>query len=99
LFELNTAKRVGVRHDRGIKASSIMLNAESAERSLVAEPTNVLCDIRQADQHATEIISHVKKLLKRRSEVEAQVFDLNKAIADAMLILSPEAKKRYIAHN
>ena len=52
--------------------------------------------IRQADQHAAEIISHVKKLLKRRSDVEAQEFDLNEAIADTMQILSPEAKKRNV---
>jgi signal transduction histidine kinase len=96
------ALSVSFAHELSQPLASIMLNAESAERSLVAEPTNVdrvrelLCDIRQADQHATEIISHVKKLLKRRSEVEAQVFDLNKAIADAMLILSPEAKKRNV---
>jgi hypothetical protein len=38
----------------------------------------------------------VKKLLKRRSEVEAKEFDLNEAIADAIQILSPEAKKRKV---
>jgi len=38
----------------------------------------------------------VKKLLKRRSEVQAQEFDLNRAIADAVQILSPEAKKRKV---
>ena len=96
------ALSVSFAHELSQPLASIMLNAESAERSLLAEPTNVdqvrelLCDIRQADQHATEIISHVKKLLKRRSEVEAQMFDLNKAIADAMLILSPEAKERNV---
>jgi signal transduction histidine kinase len=96
------ALSVSFAHELSQPLASIMLNAETAERSLLAEPTNVdrvrelLCDIRQANQHATEIISHVKKLLKRRSEVEAQVFDLNTAIADAMLILSPEAKKRNV---
>ena len=96
------ALSVSFAHELSQPLASIMLNAESAERSLLAEPTNVdqvrelLCDIRQADQHATEIISHVMKLLKRRSEVEAQMFDLNKAIADAMLILSPEAKERNV---
>jgi len=89
-------------HELSQPLASIMINAETAERSLVAEPANVdrvselLGDIRQADQHAIEIISHVKKLLKRRSEVEAQELDLNKAIADAMQILSPEAKKRHV---
>ena len=36
----------------------------------------------------------MKNLLKHRSEVEAQEFDLNEAIADAMRILSAEAKRR-----
>jgi signal transduction histidine kinase len=89
-------------HELSQPLASIMLSAETAERSLLAEPKDVnrvrefLRDIRQADQHATDIISHVKKLLKRRSEVEAQEFDLNEAIADTMQILSPEAKKRNV---
>ena len=39
----------------------------------------------------------MKKLLKRRSEVEAREFDLSEAIADAMQILVPEAKTRNVA--
>jgi len=89
-------------HELSQPLLSIMLSAETAERLLGAEPPNVgrakeiLGDIRQADQHATEIISHVKKLLKRRGEVEARELDLNRALADAMQILSPEAKKRNV---
>jgi len=89
-------------HELSQPLLSIMLSAETAERLLCAEPSNVgrakelLGDIRQVDQHATEIISHVKKLLKRRSEVEARELDLNRALADAMQILSPEAKKRNV---
>jgi signal transduction histidine kinase len=96
------ALSVSFAHELSQPLASIMLNAETAERSLLAEPINVdrvrelLCDIRQAGQHAADIISHVKRLLKRRSEVEVQEFDLNEAIADAMQILSPEAKKRNI---
>ena len=89
-------------HELSQPLLSIMLSAETAERLLGAEPPNVgrakeiLGDIRQTDQHATEIISHVKKLLKRRSEVEARELDLNRALADAMQVLSPEAKKRNV---
>jgi signal transduction histidine kinase len=57
----------------------------------------ILGEIRQTDGFANEIISRVKKLLKRRSEVEAREFDLNEAIADAMQILVPEAKMRNVA--
>jgi C4-dicarboxylate-specific signal transduction histidine kinase len=89
-------------HELSQPLPSIMLSAETAERLLGAEPPNVgrakeiLGDIRQADQHATEIISHVKNLLKRRSEVETQEFDLNEAISHAMQVLAPEAKKRNV---
>jgi signal transduction histidine kinase len=89
-------------HELSQPLTAIMLSAEEAGRFLGADPPNVsrakefIDHIRQADQHATEIISHVKKLLKRRSEVEAQELDLNKAIADAIQILSPEAKKRKV---
>jgi signal transduction histidine kinase len=89
-------------HELSQPLTAIMLSAEEAGRLLGTEPPNVsrakeiIGHIWQADQHATEIISHVKKLLKRRSEVEAQEFDLNEAIADAIQILSPEAKKRKV---
>src|SRR6516225_7685915 len=89
-------------HELSQPLTTIMLSADEAGRLLGAVPPNVsrakeiLDQIRHADQHATEIISHVTKLLKRRSEVEAQELDLNTAIADAMQILSPEAKKRNV---
>jgi signal transduction histidine kinase len=89
-------------HELSQPLTAIMLSAEEAGRLLEAEPPNVsrakeiLGHICQVDQHATEIISHVKKLLKRRSEVEAHEFDLNEAIADAIQILSPEVKKREV---
>jgi signal transduction histidine kinase len=89
-------------HELSQPLTAIMLNTEEAGRVLAVEPPNVgrareiLGHIRETHQHATEIISHVKKLLKRRSEVEAQEFDLNKAITDAIQLLSPEAKKRKV---
>jgi signal transduction histidine kinase len=97
------ALSVSFAHELSQPLASIMLNAETAERLLEAEPPNVarakeiLGDIRQTDGHATEIISHVKKLLKRRSDIQAREFDLSEAIADAMQILVPEAKMRNVA--
>jgi C4-dicarboxylate-specific signal transduction histidine kinase len=97
------ALSVSFAHELSQPLASIMLNAETAERLLDADPPNVarlkeiLGDIRQTDGYATEIISHVNKLLKRRSEVEAREFELSEAIADAMQILVPEAKMRNVA--
>jgi signal transduction histidine kinase len=56
----------------------------------------VLADIREADQHAVDIVRHLRKLVKRTSEPELQKFDLNKVIENAVQILSPESKKRNI---
>ena len=56
----------------------------------------MLGDIRETDQHANEIISHVKNLVKRRSEAETREFDFNEVISHAMQILTPEAKKQNV---
>ena len=56
----------------------------------------LLTDIQEADQHATDILLNVRGLLKRRSEIELQEFDLNEVIADALQMLSPEAVKRNV---
>ena len=69
----------------------MLLAADSPDFAQVRE---ILGDIRQADQHAADIIGHLRNLLKRSSEIELQEFDLNDAIAGALQILSPEARKR-----
>jgi len=57
----------------------------------------LLADICEADKHAVDIVQHLRKLVKRRSEVELQEFDLNKVIANAVRILTPETRKRNVA--
>jgi C4-dicarboxylate-specific signal transduction histidine kinase len=87
-------------HELNQPLGAILSNAEAAEMLLAANPPDlaqvkeILHDIRQADQHAADIIGHLRKLLKQRSEIEVQEFDLNDAIAGALQILSPEARKR-----
>jgi signal transduction histidine kinase len=89
-------------HELSQPLGAIMLNTDVAERLLGANPPEVgrlkevLADIRQADQHAAEIIQHLGKLLKRRSHIELQEFDLADAIAGALHIVSPEATKRNV---
>ena len=90
-------------HELNQPLGAIMLNTDVAERLLEANPPEVdrvkevLADIRQADQHASEIIQHLGSLLKRRSQIELQEFDLTDAIADALHIVSPEAAKRSVS--
>ena len=94
------ALSASVAHELNQPLGAILSNAEAAEMLLDADPPDlaqvkeILSDIRQADQRAGEIIQHMRELLKRRGEIDAKLFDLNDTIADAMRILSPEAKKR-----
>ena len=97
------ALSASIAHELNQPLGAILSNAEAAELLLTANPPDldqvreILGDIRQADQRAADIIQHLRKLLKRKSEVELQEFDLNDAIASAIRILSPEATKRGIA--
>jgi signal transduction histidine kinase len=97
------ALSASVAHELNQPLGAILSNAEAAELLLAENPPDlgqvkeILGDIRQADQRAGEIVQHMRELLKRRAKVDLQEFNLNDAIADAVHILSPEARKRGIA--
>ena len=97
------ALSASIAHELNQPLGAILSNAEAAELFLSRDPPDldrvrdILCDIKQADQQAAEIIKHVRKLLKRRSEIDSQAFDLNDAIAGAIRLISPEAAKRGVA--
>jgi signal transduction histidine kinase len=90
-------------HELSQPLEAIMLSAATAERLLATDKPaddkvrELLADIREADQHAVDIVQHLRKLVKRKSDVELQECDLNKVIANAVRILSAESKKRNIA--
>src|SRR5262245_7035694 len=90
-------------HELSQPLEAIALSAATAERLLdpgapeTAKLRGLLADIREADTHAVDIVKHLRKLVKRSSEVELQELDLNKVIANAVRILSPESKKRNVA--
>jgi signal transduction histidine kinase len=105
IIHLDRVAAVGVMsasiaHELNQPLGSILANAETAELLLAADPIDrdqlkeIVADIQQADQRAGKIISHLRGLLKNRSELEWPVCDLNNAIQDALSILSSEAKKR-----
>jgi signal transduction histidine kinase len=58
---------------------------------------DIIGDIRQAEEHAVQSIRHLHKLLQRKRDIGVQVVDLNEAISDTLLILSPEARRRRVA--
>jgi signal transduction histidine kinase len=90
-------------HELSQPLEAIMLSASTAEHLLKASVPQVdkvkemLADIREADRHAVDIVQHLRKLVKRKSELDLQEFDLNKVIANAAEILAPESRKRNIA--
>jgi len=96
------ALSASIAHELNQPLGTILSNAEAGELLLAANPPDIgqlkdiLGDIREADQRAADIIDHLRKLLKRRSETELQEFDVNEAVAGAVHILSPEAAKRRV---
>jgi len=94
------ALSASVAHELNQPLGAIQSYAEAAELYLKAEPPNlervqkILADIRRDDERAAEIINHLRGLLKKRSKIEFQEFDLNDVVRDALRILGPEALKR-----
>ena len=90
-------------HELSQPLEAAMLNAETVERLLTANPPErarakaAIADTLQAINHAARNHSASRKtLLKRRSEPLPQEFCLDEAVADALRMLSPEAAKRRI---
>jgi signal transduction histidine kinase len=97
------ALSASVSHELNQPLGAILSNAEAAELLLNANPPDleqvkqILGDIQRADQRAGEIVQHMRELLRRREKVDLNQFNLNDAIADALHILAPEARKRRVA--
>lgn len=110
VIHLNRSATVGalsasVAHELNQPLGAIQSSAEAAELYLNADPPNIarvgkiLANIRQDNQRAAEVISHLRGLLKKRSAEELQQFDLNDVVRDALHVLDPEALKRGVALN
>jgi signal transduction histidine kinase len=89
-----------VAHELTQPLGAIQSYAEAAEVYLKAGPDNVgrvetiLASIRRDDERAMDIIRRLRGLLKKRTEIELQDFDLNDALRTAVDIIVPEATKR-----
>ena len=99
------ALSASIAHELNQPLGAILLNAESAEVLASEDPIDrdqlkeVLADIRKSDQHAGDIIAHLRGLLKKRGEVELDDADLTSSIRDALHMLEPETRKRGILVN
>ena len=94
-----SAMSASMAHELNQPLSAIMSNTEAAEMLLAAnvpdikQVQEILADIHRDDQRATEIIRHLRKLLKHDDQ-EVQDVDLNELIADTVDMLEPEASGR-----
>jgi signal transduction histidine kinase len=94
-----SALSASIAHELNQPLTAIMSNTEAAEMLLAAnvpdikQVQEILADIHRDDQRATEIIRHLRKLL-RHDDQEVQDVDLNELIADTMDMLEPEASGR-----
>ncbi len=108
LVHLNQSATAGalsasIAHELNQPLGAILSNAEAAE-AILKEKTpdlnliqQILADIRDDDQRAGNIILRLRGLLKKRSEIDWQEFDLNEVVDGAINILRAEASKKQVA--
>jgi signal transduction histidine kinase len=106
IIHLNRSAELGAlstsfAHELSQPLSAIMVSADAGESLLGQHPPkdgrvrSVLVDIREAAQHAIDVIQHLRKFMKK-SETEVKEFDVNEVIADVTRFLGREATKRSI---
>ncbi|WP_244621877.1 sensor histidine kinase [Neomesorhizobium albiziae] len=76
------------------EAAEFMLNRDKPDLKLIKQ---ILVDIRDDDKRAGDIIQRLRGLLKKRSEIDWQEFDINDVVKSALQILHSEAERRGVA--
>jgi signal transduction histidine kinase len=106
LVHLNQSATAGalsasIAHELNQPLGAILINAETAEQLLgndapdVSMIRQILADIKDDDRRAGDMIARMRVLLKKRSEIEWQEFDLNNVVNSAAQILQADiARKR-----
>jgi signal transduction histidine kinase len=93
------ALSASIAHELNQPLGAILCNTEAAETLLAGKTPdleqirNILADIRRDDQRASDVIKHLRGLLRKR-DIEFQEFDLNDAIRSTLDVLEAEAIKR-----
>jgi signal transduction histidine kinase len=97
------ALSASIAHELNQPLGAIRSNAEAAEAILKGKTPDlnliqqILADIRDDDQRAGDIILRLRGMLKKRSEIDWQEFDLNEVVDSAINILHAEAAKKQVA--
>jgi signal transduction histidine kinase len=105
VFHLNSAATAGalsasISHELNQPLGAILSYSDAAELYLTASPPNleralaILAEIRRDDQRAVDIMSRLKRLLRKREDITPDEFDLNDSVREALEIIGPEASKR-----
>ena len=93
------ALSASIAHELNQPLGAILCNTEAAEVLLAGKSPDlgkirdILADIRRDDQRASDVIKHLRGLLRKR-DIEFQEFDLNDAIRSTLKVLDAEAIKR-----
>ncbi|CAN7345643.1 HAMP domain-containing histidine kinase [Phyllobacterium sp. LjRoot231] len=91
-----------IAHELNQPLGAIRSNAEAAELLLQGKSPDlkllkqIVVDILEDDERAGDIIARLRGLLKKRSQIDWQEFDLNEVINSSIRILQPEAERRNI---
>jgi signal transduction histidine kinase len=107
LVHLNQSATAGalsasIAHELNQPLGAIRSNTEAAEMILqsanpdLALIKQILADIREDDQRASDIIARLRGMLKKRSEIDWQEFDINDVINSSMTILQAQAGERRV---
>ena len=89
-----------VAHELNQPLGAIQSYTEAAEIYLKADHPNlvqvqeILANIRRDNNRASEIMSHLRGLLKKRIAAELEEFNVNDVIRESLRFLEPEASKR-----
>jgi signal transduction histidine kinase len=76
------------------RAAELLLDNANPDLDLMKQ---ILADIRDDDQRASDIIFGLRSMLKKRSEIEWEEFDVNEVVANALQILHGETERRRVA--
>jgi signal transduction histidine kinase len=91
-----------VAHELNQPLGAILSNAEAAEMFLMADPPaldevrNILADIRNDDQRASEVIRRMRSLL-RKQELAPKSIEINEAVEEVLKLLTIDASARKVA--
>jgi C4-dicarboxylate-specific signal transduction histidine kinase len=90
-----------IAHELNQPLGAILSNSDAAELLLESagpqldDIRKILADIRRDDLRASEVIKHLRALLRKR-EVELLPLDLNEVVADALRLVEGESRRRGI---